>query len=59
MALVQMREAGGTEQGDVRVEVVRKKCLDSERILKVRLKRYSDGPVKERGASRMTSIFLA
>lgn len=29
MALVQMREAG-TEQGDVRVEVVRKKCLDSE-----------------------------
>lgn len=59
MALVQMREAGGTEQGDVRVEVVRKKCLDSERILKVRLKRYSDGSVKERGASRMTSIFLA
>lgn len=59
MALVQMREAGGMEQGDVRVEVVRKKRLDSECILKVGLKRYSDGLVKERGASRMTSIFLA
>ena len=54
-----MRDTGGMEQGDVRVEVVRKKRKHFECILKVGLKRYSDGLVKERGDSRMTSIFLA
>ena len=43
MALVQMREAGGMEQGDVRVEVVRKKRLDSECILKVDLAGFFHG----------------
>ena len=59
MVLVQMRDTGGMEQGDVRVEVVRKKHKHFECILKIGLKRYSDGLVKERGDSRMTSIFLA
>ena len=46
------------EQGDVRVEVVRKKRLDSECILKVELKRYSDGLVKrKRGLKDDINIF--